>query len=155
MSYRLLADAVVVFHFAVVLFVIGGAGLLLWRRWVVFVHLPVVAWVVFAECFQYLCPLTYLENWLRDRGGGGAYHGDFVAHYIMPVLYPAGLTPRIQLLFGILVFVINVTLYALAFHRRRPSPSLRLTAGYPLAFDEGRGPPLPGHGHKTAENHSV
>lgn len=121
MNYRLLADLLVVFHFSVVLFVIGGAVLLLWRRWVAWVHLPVVAWVIFAECFQYLCPLTYLENWLRERGGAGTYRGDFVAHYIMPVLYPAGLTPRIQVLFGMLVFLINATLYTIAFLRRRPT----------------------------------
>jgi hypothetical protein len=119
MNYRFLADGVVVFHFAVVLFVIGGGALLLWRRWVAWVHLPVVAWVIFAECFHYLCPLTYLENWLRDQGGGEAYRGDFVAHYIMPVLYPEGLTPRIQVVFGVLVFLINATLYAVAFRRGR------------------------------------
>jgi hypothetical protein len=122
MSYRLLADGVVVFHFMVVLFVVAGALLLLWRRWVAWVHLPVVAWVIFAECFHYLCPLTYLENWLRDQGGAGAYPGDFVSHYIMPVLYPEGLTPRIQVVFGILVFLVNATLYAMAFLRRRGEP---------------------------------
>jgi hypothetical protein len=130
MSYRLLADAVVVFHFAVVLFVIAGAGLVLWRRWVAFVHLPVVAWVVFAECFQYICPLTYLEDWLRERGGGTAYRGDFVAHYIMPVLYPAGLTIRMQVIFGLLVFAINAGLYAFAFSR----PACRARPG---SFDVG------------------
>lgn len=118
MTYRWLADAVVVFHFAVVLFVIGGAGLVLWRRWLAWVHLPVVAWVIFAECFQFMCPLTYLENWLRDRGGSEGYRGDFVAHYVMPVLYPAGLTARMQVFFGLMVLAINATLYAVAFRRR-------------------------------------
>jgi hypothetical protein len=119
MIYRLLADAVVVFHFAVVLFVIGGAGLVLWRAWVAWVHLPVVAWVIFAECFQYTCPLTYLENWLRSRGGADGYRGDFVSHYVMPVLYPDGLTAKGQLLIGVIVFVINAVIYAVALHRRR------------------------------------
>jgi hypothetical protein len=117
---------VVIFHFAVVLFVIGGAAVVLWRRSVAWVHLPVVAWVVFAECFHYICPLTYLEDWLRVKSGSGAYQGDFVAHYVMPVLYPEGLTPRIQVTFGVLVLAINATLYSLAFHRRRlaPAPSV-------------------------------
>ena len=119
MSYRLLADMLVVFHLAVVAFVICGATLVVWRKWIAWIHLPVVAWVIFAECFQVLCPLTYLENWLRDRGGAGSYRGDFVAHYIMPVLYPNGLTARIQLMFGVMVFAINATLYACAFSRRR------------------------------------
>jgi hypothetical protein len=117
-SYRLLADMLVVFHLAVVAFVIAGATLVVWRKWIAWIHLPVVAWVIFAECFQVLCPLTYLENWLRDRGGVETYRGDFVAHYVMPVLYPDGLTARIQLMFGVMVFAINATLYVWAFSRQ-------------------------------------
>lgn len=115
MSYRLLANTVVVFHFAVVVFVISGGLLALrWRR-VAWVHLPVAAWVVFAECFHRICPLTYLENWLRERGGADAYRTDFVSHYILPVLYPEGLTDRMQLILGALILVTNLVLYALAF----------------------------------------
>ena len=122
MSYRLLADAVVVFHFTVVVFVISGGLLALrWRR-VAWVHLPVAAWVIFAEWFHRICPLTYLENWLRERGGAESYRGDFVSHYIMPVLYPEGLTDRMQLLLGTLIFVTNLVLYVLAFSLvHRPS----------------------------------
>ena len=123
MSYRLLADLVVVFHFATVLFVVAGGALGVWRRRVAWVHLPVVAWVVFAECFHHLCPLTYLENWLRWQGSGDTYQGDFVAHYIMPVLYPDGLTDRMQIVLGITVFVINVTLYVIAFRPKAPAPA--------------------------------
>lgn len=119
MPYRALADLVVVFHFAVVVFVIAGGLLVLrWRR-VAWVHLPVIAWVIFAELFQRICPLTFLENWLRSRGGGEAYRGDFVAHYIIPVLYPEGLTPRIQVMLGTFIFVTNVMLYLLAFGKSR------------------------------------
>jgi hypothetical protein len=115
MPYRFLADLLVLLHFATVVFVVAGAGLVvLWRR-VAWIHLPVVTWVIFAELFQRICPLTYLENWLRDRGAMETYKGDFVAHYIMPVLYPDGLTPRIQIAFGVLVLLINACLYALAF----------------------------------------
>lgn len=124
MSYRALADLVVIFHFAVVIFVITGGLLLLWRRWVAWIHLPVITWVIFAECFQYICPLTYLENWLRLRGDGGAYAGNFVDHYIIPVLYPAGLTPRIQIIFGTAILLTNVVLYAIAFRRRRGADEL-------------------------------
>ena len=125
MSYRLLADLVVVFHFATVLFVVAGGVLVVWRRRLAWVHLPVVAWVVFAECFHHLCPLTYLENWLRAQGSGGTYQGDFVAHYIMPVLYPDGLTDRMQIVLGIGVFVINATLYVIAFRRKPSQPHPR------------------------------
>jgi uncharacterized protein DUF2784 len=122
MSYRLLADLVVVFHFATVLFVVAGGALVVWRRRIAWLHLPVVAWVVFAECFHHLCPLTYLENWLRTRGAAETYQGDFVAHYIMPVLYPDGLTDRMQIVLGIAVFVINATLYVIAFRRKEVVP---------------------------------
>jgi len=123
MSYRLLADLVVVFHFATVLFVVAGGALVVWRRRIAWIHLPVVAWVVFAECFHHICPLTFLENWLQVRGSGETYQGDFVAHYIMPVLYPDGLTDRMQIVLGVGVFVINVTLYLIAFRKKGNAPS--------------------------------
>ena len=134
MPYRALADLVVVFHFAVVVFVItGGLLVLRWRR-VAWVHLPVIAWVIFAEWFQRICPLTFLENWLRSHGGGEAYRGDFVAHYILPVLYPQGLTPTIQVMLGSFIFVTNLTLYLIAFGKWRRTehvePSARGVAAH-------------------------
>jgi len=106
-------------HFAVVIFVIAGGLLVLrWKR-IAWVHLPIIAWVIFAECFQKMCPLTYLENWLRGQAGTGVYQGDFVAHYIIPVLYPEGLTPRVQLVLGLSIFAVNGVLYAVAFGRSR------------------------------------
>lgn len=122
MPYRFLADLVVVLHFAVVIFVVLGGALVVFRRGIAWIHLPIVAWVIFAELFQRICPLTYLENWLRNRGLGETYQGDFVAHYIMPVLYPDGLTPRIQITLGLAVFLINAGLYAFAFMRKTKSP---------------------------------
>ena len=127
MPYRALADLVVLFHFAVVVFVIAGGLLVLRWRWVAWVHLPVIAWVIFAELFQRICPLTFLENWLRNQGGGEAYRGDFVAHYIMPVLYPEGLTSTIQVMLGTFIFVINVTLYLLAFGKWRKAEHVEPT----------------------------
>jgi hypothetical protein len=119
MPYRLMADLVVALHLAIVGFVVFGGVFVVFYRRVAWLHLPIVAWVVFAELFQRICPLTYLENWLRDRGAIDTYRGDFVAHYLMPVLYPEGLTPRIQIVFGALVLLINASLYAFAFGRQR------------------------------------
>src|SRR5579863_4521778 len=129
--YRLTADLIVTLHFAVVGFVIaGGLLVLLWRR-MAWVHLPIVAWVIFAECFQKLCPLTYLENWLRGMGKMETYRGDFVAHYITPVLYPEGLTPRVQVALGLSVFAINATLYFVAFRSRTSAQAARETPSQP------------------------
>ena len=127
-TYRHLADALVVFHLGFVAFVVtGGLLVLRWRR-VAWLHLPIVTWVIFAECFQRICPLTFLENWLRERGGAAPYQGDFVAHYIMPVLYPKELTPKMQLSFGLIILAANIVLYTIAFRRRHspiqtPSPA--------------------------------
>jgi hypothetical protein len=121
MPYRAVADLIIVIHLLTVGFVIGGGVLVLrWRR-AAWVHLPIVAWVIFAECFHRICPLTYLENWCRERGSMDTYQGDFVAHYLVPVLYPDGLTPKIQIAIGVSVLLLNITLYAIAFARVRRS----------------------------------
>jgi hypothetical protein len=124
MPYRFMADLVVLLHFAVVIFVVLGGILVVFYRRAAWVHLPIIAWVIFAELFQRMCPLTYLEDWLRRQGSLETYRGDFVAHYIMPVLYPDGLTPRIQIAFGTAVLLINASLYAFAF-LRKPAPHER------------------------------
>ena len=119
MVYRSLADAVVIFHFAVVVFVIAGGLLVVkWPR-VAWVHLPVIAWVIFAEWFDKICPLTFLENWLRDKAGVGSYHDSFVGHYIMPILYPDGLTHQMQMWLGTAILLINVTMYGIVVLRHR------------------------------------
>jgi hypothetical protein len=119
MLYGLAADAVVLLHFAFVLFVIGG-GFLAWRwRSLAWVHLPCALWGVAIEFGGWICPLTPLENHLRWRAGEAGYLGDFVAHYVVPVLYPAGLTPSLQIALGTLVLLINAFAYLVYFRRRR------------------------------------
>ena len=119
MGYRLLADAVVVFHLAFIVFVVaGGALVLAWPR-IAWAHLPTVAWATYVEFTASICPLTPLENALRRRAGNAGYDGGFVEHYLIPVIYPAGLTPRTQLLLGAIVVAINIAVYAIAWRRRR------------------------------------
>lgn len=120
MPYLALSDAVVVVHFAFVIFVVIG-GLLMLRWWrVIFLHLPAIIWGALVEFTHWICPLTYLENWLRQQAGAAAYRGDFVTHYLLPILYPAHLTAHVQILLGGLVIIINVTIYgAVLWHRHR------------------------------------
>jgi hypothetical protein len=120
-----MADLVVLIHSAFVLFVVfGGLMVLRWPR-VAFLHLPAAVWGAFIELAGGICPLTPLENWLR-AGSGTGYEGGFVEHYLIPVLYPAGLTRQVQLLLGAFVVAINLTIYALVIARGRtaPGPSL-------------------------------
>ena len=113
-----LADLVVAIHLGFVLFVAGG-GLLgfRWRR-VPWVHVPAVVWGVLIEWMGWVCPLTPLENWLRVRAGGGGYEGQFVEHYLLPVLYPAALTRDWQVGLGLLVLVVNGLVYGAVIRRR-------------------------------------
>lgn len=112
MLFLWLSDLTVLIHFGFVIFVVLG-GLLLFRwRWVVFLHLPAIIWGALVEFTHWICPLTYLENWLRKQAGIAAYRGDFVTHYLLPILYPANLTAHIQIFLGAFVIVINLFIYA-------------------------------------------
>ena len=117
--YNLAADGIVVLHFAFVVFVLLGGLLVL--RWpgVVWVHVPAAIWGVVIEFGNWMCPLTPLENGLRQRAGSAGYQGDFVAHYILPVLYPAGLTRTWQFVLGAIALTINALVYGLIVWRRR------------------------------------
>ena len=109
--YNLLADAVVLVHLAFVIFVTLG-GLLVWK-WhrLAWVHLPAVVWGVGIEWSGAICPLTPLENWFLARSGQQMYEGDFIQHYVLPVLYPSELTRDVQSGLGALALVINVVVY--------------------------------------------
>jgi len=117
--YRALADLVVLVHLAFVLFVLLGALLVRARTWVVWVHLPAVVWGVAVELNGWICPLTPLENHLRRMGGAAGYDGGFVERYVMPVLYPAGLTHATQIALGAMVLVINLVIYRWIWRRAR------------------------------------
>jgi hypothetical protein len=111
MLWSFLADSLVVVHFAFTTFVIFG-GFLTWRwRWVVFAHLPALAWGCWVEVSHSICPLTPLENHLRHLGGEAGYSGGFLAHYLVHVLYPPGLTWHIQWVLAGLLVAINVLAY--------------------------------------------
>ena len=117
MPYGILADIVVWIHLAFVVFVVSGASLVIWRRWVLWLHLPAVFWAIWIEMTGGICPLTPFENWLRIRAGQGGYRGDFVEHYLMPVLYPVGLTRNMQILLGGLVILVNSVIYGYVIFR--------------------------------------
>src|SRR5437588_12535405 len=117
MAYRLLADAVVLLHTAFVAFVVLG-GFLAWR-WsrIAWLHVPCALWGAVIEYQGWICPLTPLENDLRRRAGLTGYAGGFVEHYVLPVLYPAGLTRPAQALLGTLVVIVNLIAYGVLLRR--------------------------------------
>jgi len=120
MAYNLLADGVVLIHLAFVLFAVLGALLIIRWRKVLWLHLPAAVWAAWIEFSGKICPLTPLENWLRMRGGGSGYAGDFVGHYLMPILYPSGLTPKVQFVLGGVVIGVNLIIYGYVFLIKKP-----------------------------------
>jgi hypothetical protein len=118
MIHRYAADALVLIHMAFILFVVlGGFLALKWPR-VVWLHLPAAAWGALIEFAGWICPLTPLENSLRIAGGGAGYSGGFIEEYIVPLVYPAGLTPGVQLALGAAVIFINAVAYGLILLKR-------------------------------------
>jgi hypothetical protein len=121
MIYRLLADLVVALHLAFVVFVmLGGLLALRWPR-ASWVHVPAAAWGVTIELGGWVCPLTPLENALRRAAGEAGYAGGFVERYLLPVVYPGGLTREVQLVLAAAVVGVNVVVYALAWQHRARS----------------------------------
>ena len=80
-------------------------------QWVAWMHLPAATWGAYDEFTGWTCPLTPLENWLRAQGGEISSRSDFIAQYLLPVLYPGDLTQDIQLLLGTGVVVLNTAMY--------------------------------------------
>jgi len=115
----ILADTLVIMHLLFVAFVMAGGFLLV--RWpkLVWLHLPAAAWGAIIEFTGWICPLTPLENQLRILGGGSAYSGGFVEHYLLPILYPENLTLQIQQVLGGVVVGVNLVAYALAYRALR------------------------------------
>jgi hypothetical protein len=130
MAYWWLADLTVAVHFAFLVFVILG-GLAARRYWWVAIpHLLAVAWAVYVEATPGLiCPLTPLENLFAARAGRAGYGGSFIEHYLVPIIYPEGLTRTMQLTLAGLVVGVNAIVYlgskVVAAARERCSTSTR------------------------------
>lgn len=114
----MLADLVVLVHFAFIVFVIAGALLCAWRPWFAALHLPALGWAVYVEAAGQICPLTPLENELRRQAATADYSGSFIDHHVLPLIYPTGLTRDMQIAAGIALLLLNVAIYRWVWRRR-------------------------------------
>lgn len=95
--YQMLADGVLVVHFALVVFIVGGLVLIVagnlrrWRwvnsAWLRIAHLAAIAAVMAETWLGFVCPLTTLEAWLRERAHATTYTGSFIAHWLQRILF--------------------------------------------------------------------
>ncbi|MEJ2765113.1 DUF2784 domain-containing protein [Photobacterium sp. MCCC 1A19761] len=110
-----MADIVVILHLLFIVFVVFGGVLLWWRRAIAWLHVPAVIWVLVLSLMGWICPLTPLENRLRMMAGQSGYPGGFIDHYLLPIIYPPGLSHATQLWVGLAVFTLNLLLYLLLY----------------------------------------
>jgi hypothetical protein len=117
--YNILADAIVTAHFLFIVFVVCGGLLVI--RWpqIAFLHLPAAIWGALVEIFNWICPLTSLENHFRHLAGDSLYNGDFIVRYLIPIIYPENLTINIQQFLGGVVILINIIFYTIAILKNR------------------------------------
>ena len=106
MWYRAGADLAMVVHLLFIGFIVGG-GFLAWR-WplIIWSHIPAVVYGALVEFVGFTCPLTLLENDLRQRAGEAGYQGGFISHYLVNVIYPPGLTHGMQIGLGALLLLV-------------------------------------------------
>jgi hypothetical protein len=116
LAYQVLADVVLLLHFSIVAFVVGGLCLTIignvcaWRwvngLWFRLAHLAAIAVVVAQAWFGATCPLTSLEMWLRAQAHAITYSGSFIEHWVQRLLYyeaPSWVFTLGYSLFGLLV----------------------------------------------------
>jgi hypothetical protein len=111
MWYRAGADLVMVVHLLVIGFIVGGV-FLTWR-WplIIWAHMPAVIYGALVEFACFTCPLTLLENDLRQRAGDAGYRDGFIAHYLVKVIYPPGRTHGMQIGLGVLLLLVAIIGY--------------------------------------------
>ncbi|MEN8257535.1 MAG: DUF2784 domain-containing protein [Thermodesulfobacteriota bacterium] len=119
MLFQLAGDIVVLVHFLFIAFVVlGGLLVLRWPK-LAYLHIPAALWGALVEIQGWICPLTPLEYHFRQAAGHGPYQSGFIDHYIVPLIYPPGLTRKGQILLGLLVVAVNVAIYGFLLLRKQ------------------------------------
>ena len=119
MLLRIAADLIVLVHFAFVIFVVAGGLLALKWPKMAYLHIPAAVWGAWIGFANWICPLTPLENHLRRLAGEAGYASGFIEHYIVGILYPAGLTTGTRVILGMAVVAVNLLVYGVCFARWR------------------------------------
>ncbi len=117
--YNFLADVVAVVHASYILFVVGGQILILsgwvagwvWTRHMVFrtLHLAAIGFVVIEAWAGVLCPLTAIENRLRQTAGNNPYESSFIGYWIDRLIYYSAPEWVFILVYSIFALVVLAT----------------------------------------------
>lgn len=102
---RILAEAIMLAHFAFLVYLTLG-GFLAWRwRWTIVPHLATVTWGVLIVVFAWACPLTTWENHFRMAAGIGELPDGFIGTYIDGVIYPEEYVDVVRAAVGVIVAI--------------------------------------------------
>jgi hypothetical protein len=111
MLYKILADIVVLIHFLWILFLFFGAFWGIKNKGVKIFHLSGLAFAFIIQIFDWYCPLTHLEVWLRSKHSPSlTYVGSFIIHYVEKIVY-IEISRFVVLMFTILLCGLNAWLY--------------------------------------------
>jgi len=116
--YSALADVILGLHLLFILWIVFGATVTRRRLVLQWLHLGSVVWGILIQILPWTCPLTWAENWLEARAGVAPYQGGFLLHYLDAVVYP-NIPPSLLTGCGIGICVINLSIHAVRFQRRR------------------------------------
>ena len=109
--YGLAADLTLIVHFAFIIFVVFGSLLFFVSTKIIYIHVPALTWGIYIELTHSVCPLTYLENWFLKKANSTEYFESFIQNYLVPIVYPLGITDNLQTRLGISLIAINIIIY--------------------------------------------
>ena len=111
MIYKILADIVVLTHFLWILFLFFGALIGRKNKPLKIFHLSGLIYAFIIQVFDWYCPLTHLEVWLRSKHNPNLiYTGSFIIHYVERIVY-IDLSHYLVLIFTISLIGFNVWFY--------------------------------------------
>jgi len=111
MLYKILADIVVVTHFLWILFLFFGGFWGVKNKAVKIFHISGLFFALLIQIFDWYCPLTHLEVWLRSKHNPTiTYTGSFIIHYVEKIVY-IEISRFLLILFTILLCGINAWFY--------------------------------------------
>ena len=138
MVYRVLATAALVLHFGYIAYLVLG-GFIAWR-WpkTIWLHLTAVVWGLLIVSGKVNCPLTYAENWARERAGMTRLTQGFVDRFLDNVIYPAQYVNVARLAVAIVVGVSWAGVYLRWRKRRQQAAAQSATQGVDEAKSGGQ-----------------
>ena len=116
-KYHRAATLVATAHFLFIGFALLGGFLVIFARWILWIHIPIAIWGAYAFLAGKTCPLTPLEKGFRRKAGTEVTEDGFVEG-LMPFLKKFVESPRKrELLIGSLFLIWSLLVYLFLWKR--------------------------------------